>query len=132
MKQICEGCTLEKHHRESFPKEKAWRAKALLDLVHTDVCGPMNTQTRGGNKYFIIFVDNYSRMTWVYFMRQKSDVFSIFEEFQSLVERQSVHLMEVLRSDKGGEYNSNEFDKFCEDIGMQRQLTVGYTPQQME
>ncbi|CAL5438577.1 unnamed protein product [Camellia sinensis] len=69
-------------------------------------------------------------MTWVYFVRQKSEVFSIFKKFQNLVERQSGCLMKVLRSDRGGEYNSNEFMKFCEDIGMQRQFTIGYTPQQ--
>ena len=53
-------------------------------------------------------------------MRQKSEVFSIFKKFQNLVERQSGCLMKVLRSDRGGEYNSNEFMKFCEDIGMER------------
>lgn len=129
-KEVCEGCALGKHHREAFPKEKAWRAKAPLELVHTDVCGPMDTTTHRGNKYFIIFIDDFSRMTWIYFMRQKSDVFSIFKKFQSFVERQSGYLIKVLRSDSGGEYNSDEFDRFCEDIGMERQLTVGYTPQQ--
>ena len=124
VKEVCEGCALGKHHRESFPK-KAWRAKAPLELVHTDVCGPMTTPTHAGNKYFLIFVDDFTRMTWVYFMRQKSDVFSIFKKFQNFVERQSGYLMKVLRSDRGGEYNSNEFNKFCEDIGLDRQLTVG-------
>lgn len=88
----------------------------------------MDRTTHGG-KYFITFIDDFSRMTSVYFMRQKSDVFSIFWKFQSL-ERQSGHLTKVLRSDICDEYNSNEFMKFCEDIGMERQLTVGYTPQQ--
>ena len=128
VKQVCEGCALGKHHRESFPKENAWRAKAPLELVHTDVCRLMDTPTHGGNKYFLTFIDDFSRMTWVYFMRQKSDVFSIFKKFQSFVERQSGHLMKVLRSDRGREYNSHQFEKFCEDIGLERQLTVGYTP----
>ena len=66
----------------------------------------------------------------MYFMKEKSDVFTIFKMFQKYVERQSGHLIKVLRSDRGGEYNSNEFDRFCEDIGLDRQLTVGYTPQQ--
>ena len=128
--QVCEGCALGKQHREAFPKDKAWRAKAPLELVHTDVCGPMDTTTHGGNKYFLTFIDDFSRMTWVYFMREKSEVFNIFKKFQTLVERQSGHLMKKLRSDRGGEYTSNEFIKFCEDIGMERQLTVRYTPQQ--
>ena len=102
LKEVCEGCALGKHHRELFPKEKAWRARAPLELVHTDVCGPMVTPTNGGNKYFITFIDDFSRMTWVYFMRQKSDVFAIFKKFQMLVERQSGYLLKVLRIDRGG------------------------------
>ena len=66
----------------------------------------------------------------MYFIRQKSDVFSIFKKFQNLVERQSGYLMKVLRSIRGGEYNSNEFNKFCEDVRLDRQVTVGYIPQQ--
>ena len=128
--EICEGCALGKQHRDSFPHGKAWRAKAPLELIHTDVCGPMKTSTQVGNKYFLIFVDDYSRMTWVYFLRQKSEVFSIFKKFQAMVERQSGYLIKVLRSDRGGEYTSTEFDKFCQDIGLERQLTVSYTPQQ--
>ena len=80
VKEVCEGCALGKQHREAFPKDKAWRAKAPLELVHTDVCGPMDTTTHGGNKYFITFIDDFSRMTWVYFMRQKSDVFNDFSK----------------------------------------------------
>ena len=90
----------------------------------------MPEPSQGGNKYFITFIDDYSRMTWMYFMEKKSDVFIIFKKFQQYVERQSNYLLKVLRSDRGGEYNSNEFERFCEDIGLDRQLTVGYTPQQ--
>ncbi|CAN6572549.1 unnamed protein product [Malus baccata var. baccata] len=67
--EICERCALGKHHRDSFPHGKSWRAKAPLELIHTDVCGPMKTSTQVGNRYFLIFVDDYSRMTWVYFLR---------------------------------------------------------------
>ena len=69
-------------------------------------------------------------MTWVYFIRQKSKVFTIFKKFKALVEKQSGPYIKVLRSDRGKEYTSNEFDKFCEDEGMERQLSVSYTPQQ--
>ena len=88
-----------------------------MEFVHTDVCGPMVTPTNGGNKYFITFIDDFSRMTWVYFMRQKSDVFAIFKKIQMFVERQNGYLLKVLRSDRGGEYNSHEFEKFCDSIG---------------
>ncbi|XP_024164205.1 uncharacterized protein LOC112171226 [Rosa chinensis] len=90
--EICEGCAVGKQHIDSFPKEKAWRASKPLELIHSDVCGPMNTATHG--------------------------------------ERQSGFLIKTLRSDRGGDYNSKEFDKFCNDLGLERQLTTTYTPQQ--
>lgn len=65
---VCEGCLLGKHHRQPFPKEGARRAKEILELVHTDVCGPMNTLSHAQNRYFILFIDDLTCMTWVYFM----------------------------------------------------------------
>lgn len=90
----------------------------------------MKTPTQAGNRYFLTFIDDYTRQTLVYFLRQKSEVFVVFKKFQMMAERQCGKLLKVLRSDRGGEYNSNEFGKFCEDIGLERQLTVGYSPQQ--
>ena len=87
--EVCEGCALGKQHRQPFPKGVAWRAKNILELVHTDVCGPMRTTSHGGNKYFILFIDDYSRMTWVYFMKERSQVFSIFKKFKNFVEKQT-------------------------------------------
>jgi transposase InsO family protein len=95
------------------------------------VCGTMKTTSHGENRYFIIFIDNYLRICWVYFLRQKSEAFSVVMKFKKkIVERQSGGLIKKLRSDKGSEYNSKEFEKFCEDIGLERQLTVDVTPEQ--
>lgn len=99
-------------------------------MVHTDIVGPMRTTSHGGNKYFVLFIDDFSRMTWVYFMNTKSEVFIIFKKFKSFVEKQSGHFIKTVRSDRGKEYTSNAFQNFCEDEGMARQLTVSYTPQQ--
>ena len=65
-------------HKSPFPKDKAWREPKTLELVHTDVCGPMKTLLVNENKYFYSFIDDFSRMTWVYFKREKSQVFFIF------------------------------------------------------
>ncbi|KAG6484843.1 hypothetical protein ZIOFF_053368 [Zingiber officinale] len=127
---ICEGCAFGKQHRLPFPKGVSWRAKEKLELIHTDVCGPMDTLSHAQNRYFILFIDDHTRMTWVYFMRQKSEVFMIFKKFKSLVEKQSGCFIKILRSDRGKEYTSKEFHNFCEDEGVERQLTVRYTPQQ--
>ncbi|KAM1079184.1 hypothetical protein ACFX2B_013776 [Malus domestica] len=130
MNEVCEGCALGKQHRENFETGKAWRAEKPLELIHTDVCGPMKNASISGNKYFLTFIDDYSRMCWVYFMRLKSEVFNIFRKFKAMVELQSGHQIKKIRSDRGGEYTSLEFNAFCEEMGLERQLTVAYTPQQ--
>ncbi|KAL4362450.1 hypothetical protein GQ457_04G012430 [Hibiscus cannabinus] len=127
---LCEPCKLGKQHRLPFPKEEVWRASEKLQLVHTDICGPHRTLSLGGNKYFILFIDDFTRMTWVYFMIEKSEVFKVFKKFKALAEVQSGCKLQKLRSDRGKEYTSTEFDLFCEDEGIEHQLTVGYTPQQ--
>ena len=127
---VCKGCALGKHHRQPFLKGVGWRAKKALELVHTDVCGPMSTLSHGKNRYFILYIDDFTRMTWVFFMKQKYEVFTIFKKFKSFVEKQSGDYIKILRSNRGKENNSREFDKFCEDEGVERQFTIGYTLQQ--
>ncbi|KAI5352933.1 hypothetical protein L3X38_005825 [Prunus dulcis] len=128
--RICQDCAIGKSHGEAFGKEKIWRASLPLELVHLDVCGPMQTTSIGGNKYFLTFIDDCTRMCWVYFMQFKSEVFNIFKKFKAMVELQSGYKLKKLRSDRGGEYTSAEFLQFCEEIGLERQLTVAYSPQQ--
>ncbi|KAK4387769.1 Retrovirus-related Pol polyprotein from transposon TNT 1-94 [Sesamum angolense] len=95
----CEACLQGKQHKKPFPSGTSWRAKAILELIHTDVCGPMRTPSHEQNRYFILFIDDYSTMTWVYFMREKSEVFKVFKKFKNLVEKQSGRSIKVLRSD---------------------------------
>ncbi|RDX94911.1 hypothetical protein CR513_22649, partial [Mucuna pruriens] len=106
-----EGCLLRKQHKLPFSTNKAWRAKDLLELVHIDICGPMSTSSINNNMYFILFIDDFSRMTWVYFLKEKSEVFGIF------------------KSNCDKEYNSHKLGKFCKDEGIERQLTVAYSLQ---
>lgn len=102
----------------------------MLELIHTDVCGPMNTLSHGKHKYFILFIDDFTCMSWVYSMRQKSYVFVIFTKFKAFFEKQSGRFIKMLRSDRAKEYTSKEFHKFYEDECVERQLIVGYTPLQ--
>ena len=76
----------------------------MLELVHTDVCGPMSTLSHAQNRYFILFIDDLTRMTWVYFMRQKSKLFVIFKKFKAFVEKQSGRSIKVMRSNRRKEY----------------------------
>jgi transposase InsO family protein len=75
------------------------------------------------------FIDDYSRRTWIFFMKTKDEVFSRFREFKVLVENQTGKQVNVLRSNNGGEYTSNEFKKFCKEAWIKRELTVSLNPQ---
>jgi hypothetical protein len=70
MEDKCTDCLSGKQHRESIPKQANWRANQKLELIHSDVCGPINLKSNGGNRYFITFTDDYSRKTWVYFLQK--------------------------------------------------------------
>ena len=89
----------------------------------------MQTQSIGGSFYFLAFIDDFSRKTWIYFLRNKSDTFSRFKEFKALTKKKFGKFIKVLRSDGGGEYDSHEFLDFCKHHGIQRQFTTRYTQQ---
>ena len=100
---VCESCLEDKMTKRPF-NAKGRRAQELLELVHTDVCGPMSTQAKGGYEYVITFMDDYSRYGYVYLMKRKSETFEIFNEFRAEVENQLGKCIKVIRYDRGGEY----------------------------
>ena len=128
--QVCEGCLVGKQFKKSFPKESSSRARRPLELIHTDVCGPIKPGSLGNSNYFLLFIDDFSRKTWVYFLKQKSEVFENFKKFKALVEKETGLEIKAMRSDRGGEFTSTEFQKYCEDHGIRRPLTVPRSPQQ--
>jgi hypothetical protein len=106
---VYEGCVLGKQSRLSFPSGTSWRVKAPLQLVHTNTCGPLDPISFGGNKYFITFIDDFSRKSWVYFLKEKYSALVIFKNFKALIEAESNYKLVAVRSDRGGEYTSNAF-----------------------
>lgn len=126
----CDVCAKGKMCSLPFGSNSAINSKAVLDLVHSDICGPMRTTSLGGCKYFALFIDDFSRKIFIHFLKQKSDVLDAFKAFKSRVERQTGMKIKTLRSDNGCEYVSGEFSRFLQSEGIQRQLTVQYTPQQ--
>ena len=142
---ICVGCIYGKGHQAPIPKSSTSRRSAVLDLVHSDVLGPVNVPSLGGSRYFITFIDDYSKWTTVYTMRNKSESLECFKKFHKYAETHTGNKMQrlllhqytsdsnrlkALRTDNGGEYLSNEFKKYLADHGIHHQLTVAYTPQQ--
>lgn len=129
-KQVCGGCMVAKQTRQPFPQESEWRAKQPLELIHGDLCGPITPHTQGGNRYFLLLVDDFSRYMWVYLIKTKDEALAMFKKFKLEVEKESSHKVKMLRTDRGGEFISRLFTEFCEEEGVKRQLTAPYTPQQ--
>jgi transposase InsO family protein len=127
---MCENCIEGKHQRTSFPKDEATTASKLLELVHSDVCGPMKTTSHGGARYFVTFIDDFSKKNHVYLLKAKGEVFDKFKEYKALVENQTSMNIKTLQSDNGGEFVSKKFDNFLHECGIQRQTSAPYTPQQ--
>ncbi|MCO5597658.1 hypothetical protein L7F22_051739 [Adiantum nelumboides] len=105
-RHVCEGCVLGKMHRFAFSQDGSVRATRKLQLVHSDVCGPMRTPSVGNSLYFVTFIDDFSRFCWVYPLKANSDVFAIFQHYVSMVENETGCKVQTLRTDRRGEYMS--------------------------
>src|SRR6201996_5886691 len=101
-----------------------------LQLVHNDVHGPVKVPTHQGYRYWVSFIDDYSRFKAVYLLKRKSETFAAFKQFKAWAENVTGAKLGTLRDDKGGEYISGEFEAFCIGHGIQRQHTVRNRPQQ--
>jgi hypothetical protein len=116
---VCEACIEGKHQRTSFPKDEASRASKLLELVHSNVCGSMKTTSSGGARYFVTFIDDFSRKTHVYLLKVKGEVFDKFKAYKALMENQTSMKIKTLRSHNGGEFVSKKFDDFLHECGIE-------------
>ena len=127
--EICEGCMKGRQTREVFP-DAEHRGRQHLELVHSDVCGPIHPKSLGGNRYYLTFVDDFSRKSWVYLLREKSEVLKYFKKWKVMAEKQSEKKLKIFRTDRGGEYLSTEFKNFLSEQGIVHQVTMAGTPQQ--
>ncbi|GJY71112.1 zinc finger, CCHC-type containing protein [Tanacetum coccineum] len=114
----------------SIHKIKRKRSTSPLDLVYGDLCGPITPPTPSGKKYIFLLVDDYSRYMWVYFLTTKDQAFDTFKEYKKSIENELRTTLKMLRTDRGGEFTSNEFTQYCKENGIARQLTAPYSPQQ--
>lgn len=125
----CEICVLGKHARQPFQRSIT-KSSSVLEIIHTDVCGPMQTRSIQSSRYFLTFIDDYSRKVVVYGMAKKSMVLEIFKEFKLKAEQQTGKLIKILRSDNGTEYCNGAMSEFLRSSGIIHQTTVPYTPEQ--
>lgn len=127
---ICEVCIKGKQTQTPFPRSRPKRTSELLEIVYTDVCGPMRTTSLGGAKYFAVFIDDKSRWCEIYFLSKKTDILDAFKQYKAYVENLTGKRIKALQSDNGTEYCNRKFDEFLRENGIRRRLTVPHTPEQ--
>lgn len=132
----CVECIKAKHTNTS--KKGAKRSNDLLEIVHTDICGPFSPCITG-EKYFAIFIDDYSRYMYLYLLFEKGDVFQAFKDYKVEVEKQLGKVIKIVRSDRGGEYygrftdkgqREGPFARYLREEGIVPQYTMPGTPSQ--
>ena len=127
---LCNTCQLAKSHRLSYSRNER-RSSHVLDLIHCDLWGPSPVKSNPGFLYYVIFIDDYSRFTWFYPLKFKSDFFFyIFLQFQKFVKNQYSSRIKVFQSDGGAEFTSTCFKTHLRNSGIHHQLSCPYTPTQ--
>ena len=124
---LCEACQLGKVHKHHFPATET-KTKQVLELIHTDLCGPSPTVSKNGYRYYISFIDDYSIYTWIYPLKLKSEAFEVFKLFKIQVENQFNTQIKMLQSDWGGEYRV--FNEFLNQNGILFRHSCPYTHHQ--
>ena len=120
---VCKGCAKGKNAKKTFPNSDS-KAKGILEIIYSHVCGPMSSSSFSRYVYQVSFIDYFSRKTWIYFLKNKDEVFSEFKEFKALIENHTERKIKIFRSNNGREFTSNEF----KDSGIKRDLSTPYNP----
>eukprot|EP00253_Pinus_taeda_P004562 PITA_04562 len=128
---VCKGCAEGKHTRDLSPQVSQRHLRYCnWQLVHSDLSGMLPVTSLGGCSYYMTVTDDFSRKTWIYFLKKKDEAFMWFRTFKALVENMTGKKIKILRTDNGTEYESNEFKDFCREAGIKRETTTTYTPEQ--
>ena len=99
---ICKGCVVGKHPEHKFDWGKENQATCILGLIHSNITGPMPIKSMNGSRYLLNFIDDFSRYTWVFFLKKKSEVCEKFSELKALIENTSGLKIKILRYGNGG------------------------------
>ena len=130
---VCEPCQLGKQTKMSHKKNSYIATKRPLELVHMDLMGPIPTESINGKKYIFVCVDDFSRFTWVYFLRSKTEAFNYFRKFCNQVQNEKgLDIKKIcrIRSDHGTEFENAKFSEFCDGLGISHEFSAPRTPQQ--
>ena len=126
---VCETCVVGKLAQRPFPKTSLQK-KRLLELIHTDLCGPMREKSLSGAKYFATFVDDATRWCVVKFLKTKNELPKAFQNYQRMVEKQTGSQIKCVQSYNGKEYRNHDLDQCLENCGINRRFSIPHTPEQ--
>ncbi|RLM58833.1 hypothetical protein C2845_PM18G06050 [Panicum miliaceum] len=129
--QVCEACLAIKQRRGPIPQKALHRATTQLERVYGDLCGPISPSTPSGNSYFLL-VDDYSRFMWVALLPTKDGAAAAIKRIQAAAELEIGNKLRVLCTDRGGEFTASSLNDYCTELGVHRELTAPYSPQQNE
>ncbi|KAJ9557079.1 hypothetical protein OSB04_011693 [Centaurea solstitialis] len=127
---LCSACEKGKQTRASFKSKQVSTISSPLHLLHMDLFGPVNTQSIGGKRYTLVIVDEYSRYTWVFFLKSKSDASQEIINFILQMEKYNQITVRSLRSDHGTEFKNSVLDDFLDSKGISQNFSSVRTPQQ--
>ncbi|KAK2363076.1 hypothetical protein QL285_088090 [Trifolium repens] len=127
---ICGECQVGKQVHMSHPMLQHQVTSRVLELLHMDLMGPMQVESIGGKRYAFVVVDDFSRFTWVSFIREKSDTFDAFKELCLRLQREKDSGIVRIRSDHGKEFENSRLSEFCADEGIGHEFSSPITPQQ--
>lgn len=130
VEQVCDTYVTTKQRWRPFPAATEYRAQQQLELVHGDLCGPVSPATPGGNRYFLLLVDDATRFMWVVLLPSKDAAGEAIKRVQAAAEVESGRKLKVLRTDNGGQFTVAEFTSYCAQQGIKRHFSASHTPQQ--
>ncbi|XP_057444286.1 uncharacterized protein LOC130736472 [Lotus japonicus] len=128
--KVCGECQIGKQVKMSHQKLQHLTTSKVLELLHMDLMGPMQVESLGGKRYVFVCVDDFSRFTWVEFLKEKSDTFEVFKELCLQVQREKGSGIVKIRSDHGKEFENGQFSEFCSSEGIKHEFSAPITPQQ--
>ncbi|KAJ9566985.1 hypothetical protein OSB04_002951 [Centaurea solstitialis] len=127
---LCPVCEQGKMRRSSHPPRMDTNSKNPLDMIHMDLCGPMRVESLARKKYMLVLVDEFSRFTWLEFLRAKSDAADRIIVFIKRIQVLLGHKVKKLHSDNGTEFRNAKLQSFLEDVGISHNFSAVRTPQQ--
>lgn len=127
---ICDACTKGKQTRSSFKSKNCISTSRPLELLHMDLCGPISIESLKGSKYILVIIDDFSRFTWVSFLREKNEAFKEFAKLCKQIQVFKNSQIVAIRSDHGREFDQKDFYEFCANHGISHNFSAPRTPQQ--